>query len=193
MGSRMKQITIVGNRVLPEAEAKAIRIAVSSAILARTELTRFQPLSRPAENDDSSIARLTRSVEARIVDAVWTERRLPGGGSGGHCGVSYLHERAEIFANAVAAGEWKRPHPGSPPPRSIDQMHEPLSWLSWLPRDKAAIVRAAAASKHGDQQSNVAWGFVRQQVLAAEDLTIRTLQRRYDEGLRTIAVRLAFG
>lgn len=143
--------------------------------------------------DRSSIAKLVASTEARIVEAVWTEKRLPNGGSGGRCGLPYFHEKSEIFANAVAAGNWHKMHPGVPTPKEIDRMHEPLSWLKWLPRDLAEIVRAAASSKEGYPHANVVWDAVRSRVPAAKGLLTRTLQRRYDVGLRAIAVKLALG
>lgn len=143
--------------------------------------------------DHGEFAKLVGSVERRLVDAIWTERCLPNGGSGGICGLAYFHDRTEIFANAVAAGEWHRPHPGTPAPRAIDRMHEPLIWLGWLQRELAELVRAAAATKRGDPEANVAWGQVRRQATGAEGLSVRTLQRRYDLGLRTIALRLALG
>jgi len=194
----MRMITIHGSRELTGAEGLAVRLAASRAMEARHQRKLEQSTARrealrlvPKESDDTAMRRLVLSVEDRIVEAVWTERCLPGGGSGGRCGISYLHERSEIFANAVAAGDWQRPHPGRPAPKAIDRMHEPLSWLAWLSRETAAIVRAAALSKEGDPDANVGWGFVRRQVVAAEDISVRTLQRRYDAGLNAIAARLA--
>lgn len=194
---KLRMEVIHGGKIVPKDQASALMISVSERMRAReskyqAERQEQYDLRRASRTEDlSTMARLVVSVEARIVEAVWTERRLPGGGAGGRCGISYLHEPSEIFANAVASGDWHKPHPGSPPPKAIDRMHEPLSWLAWLPRDLAAIVRAAADSKEGNPQANVAWGLVRRQVVAAEDLPVRTLQRRYELGLRTIAVRLA--
>lgn len=198
-GGRMRMEVIENGKAVPKELHQSVVLQASDRFRARNAQAlaqreeRREKFSAAPLHDGSAIARLVHTVEARIVEAVWTERRLPGGGSGGQCGISYLHERSEIFANAVANGDWQRPHPGSPPPKSIDRMHEPLSWLGWLSRDHAAIVRAACRSKEGNPGSNVGWGFVRNQVPTARELTIRTLQRRYDEGLRTIAMKLAFG
>jgi hypothetical protein len=193
----VRQVTMMGQRVLGAEEAVAVRLELSNQFRRRQEQQQAQLANSRARivevADRSSIRRLVDSVEARLVDALWTLARLPDGGSGGRCGLPYMHDKAEIFANAVAAGDWHRPHMGAPPPKSIDAMHVPLSWLSWLPRELADIVRAGAASKEGNVDANVSWGLVRGQVEAARALTIRTLQRRYEAGLRAIAMQLAIG
>ena len=151
-----------------------------------------QPPQKPSPLA-TALQRLIDDVEAKLVAAIWTERCLPNGGSGGRCGIPYFHDRAEIFANAVAAGDWKKPHPGAPMPKAIDEMHIPLSWLSCLDRAAAELVHAAAGSKHGDPDANVSWGEVKTRIPAAREFPISSLQRRYEEGLTNIAMKVTFG
>jgi hypothetical protein len=154
---------------------------------------RVAPVVREPTPLARSLQRLTDDVEAKIVEAVWTERCLPNGGSGGRCGISYLHDKTEVFANAVAAGDWQQKEYGAPLPRAIDEMRVTLSWLSVLDRDLAALVHAAAGSKRGNASSNVSWGEAKSRLSALREFPVRTLQRRYEDGLQQIMMKVTFG
>jgi hypothetical protein len=134
------------------------------------------------------------AVEQRIVEALWTLARLPndrGIGFATRNGVGYLDERADLYANAVTNGGWlsTAPRPAPPSAKAIDAMHEPLEWLRHLERSQAKLVTAGAMSRRGDMDNPVRWSRIRVS-LGMEGLTIRTLQRRYENGLRDIVAYL---
>ena len=72
-------------------------------------------------------------------------------------------------------------------------MYEPLEWLSvkFLPIGRAKLLTAAAATKRGDRARNVSWARVRMSMPELAGMTQRTLQRRYEDGLRAIVAVLA--
>jgi len=200
MGARRKIAYEVNGKPVPAEVGHAVSVEASRSLRDRRELRLREEQSarlararfRYEAPERNSIRRLADVVERRLVSALWTLSRLPSGARGGSCGLNYIHTKEEIFAAAVDRGGFARPSMGSPTPKEIDAMHEPLSWLEWLPRDLAAIVRSAAESKEGREETNIAWGKVRAQVPSAAGLTVRTLQRRYDSGLHMMASELSF-
>lgn len=188
----------VGGKSVPKEEGQRLVLLASERLRQRDqEIAELRARSRSVSAPPSPLAqrlqRLTDDVEAKIVEAVWTESCLPGGGSGGQCGIAYFHDRAEIFANAVAAGDWQQKEYGAPPPKAIDEMPVILSWLSILDRSVADLVHAAAGSKRGNPSANVLWGEVKGRLPGLKEFPVRTLQRRYEEGLEQIAFKVTFG
>lgn len=185
---------------VPKEQGKALALEASQRFRAWQEADHRARQQRRAARPDvkpSPLAKkldeLMGSVEARLVQALWTEACLPNGGSGGSCGLAYMHDKADLFANAVAEGEWRRPPPGRPSPKAIDAMLVPLSWLSYLPRSQAELVRFAAKSKQGNPSAKVSWGEVRGRVPSAREVSVRSLQRQYEDGLSEIAARVLVG
>lgn len=186
----------IGGKPLPKEQGQALVMLASQRMRDREEETARQRQSTPERQPSPlarSLQRLTDEIEAKLVEATWTERCLPNGGSGGRCGIPYMHDKAEIFANAVAAGDWQQKEYGSPPPKAIDAMRDTLAWLSILDRDNAGLVHAAAGSKRGEPKSNVSWGEVKSRLPQFSDFPVRSLQRRYEEALETIMVKVTFG
>ena len=83
------------------------------------------------------------------------------------------------------------PKPPPPSPRSIDDMHEPLEWLRFLPRDRARLLTIGAQSKRGDVSRNINWMRLRAAFPELENLSVRTMKQRYQDALRTIVAELA--
>lgn len=194
----MNIITIANGRELKGEEAKRIRIEASYGLkvaqhFSEQEREVERQRRRPMDVDDRpSIHRAMVAVEARIVEALWTLARLPGGGTGpGSCGIAYVQDAADRWANAVEKG-WERaaPRPARPSPRAIDAMHEPLEWLSFLPKHQAMLISVAGGTKRGDVDRNISWSRVRKSLPAVADQSIRTLQHRYTGGIREIVARL---
>jgi hypothetical protein len=191
----MNIITVVGGRELPKEEARKVRLEASISLqVARHFEERDRERHRPIETPDRlSVSKAMEAVEARLVAALWTLARLPGGGSGGQCGLSYIQDATDRFSNAVAnGGKWEevRPRPPIPSGRAIDAMHEPLRWLSFLQREHAQLVSTAAGTKRGDVDRHVSWGRVRMALPQLGGQSVRTLQRRYDGGIRAIVAQL---
>lgn len=191
----MNIVTIVGGKELPKEQARLVRLEASISLqVARhfdeKERERYRPIDAP---DRLSVSKAMDAVEARLVAALWTLARLPGGSSGGQCGLAYIQEESDRFSNAVAnGGKWEeaRPRPPIPSGRAIDAMDEPLRWLSFLERDHAQLVSTAAGTKRGDPTRHVSWGRVRLALPSVGGQSIRTLQRRYDGGIRAIVAQL---
>lgn len=198
MGHALKIVTVVGRKELSGPEAERARIEASyglkaSQAIAEQHRSEQRARSRFVDVDDRvSVKRAMRAVEARIVEAVWTLARLPGGGNGsGSCGIAYIHDAADRWANAIEKGwEVPLPRPARPSPRAIDAMYEPLGWLSLLPRPQAMLVSVAATTKCGDVDRTVSWRRVRKSLAEAQTLSIDTLHRRYTGGIRAIVACL---
>lgn len=193
----MRMVAITGRQTFTGKDAEARSLEASRRFRALQEaddrIRQEKRASRPEIKPSPLAAKLDdliRSVEARLVQALWTETCLPNGGSGGSCGLAYMHDRADLFANAVAEGEWRKPSPGRPSPKAIDAMLVPLSWLAYLPRAQAELVRYAAKSKQGNPATKVSWGEVRHRVPSAREVSVSSLQRRYDDGLSEIAAHV---
>jgi hypothetical protein len=191
----VRQITMMGQRVLGHEEAAAVRLELSNQFRRRQE----QQLERRTRRvthvpERLSVAKAMFSVEQRLVEALWTLARLPndrGIGFAQRNGVGYLDERADLYANAVANGGWLTvaPRPAPPSARAIDAMHEPLDWLRMLDRAQARLLTEGAMSRRGDMANPVRWSKIRKK-LEMEHLTVRTLQRRYEAAVRAIVAEL---
>lgn len=193
---RMAYETVGGKPLAPE-EGKRLVLLASERLRQREQERAIERAKEPQIPEPSPLAkrlqRLTDDVEEKIVEAVWTERCLPGAGGGGQCGLSYFHENSEKFANAVAEGGWRQKEYGSPPPKAIDAMPIALGWLSYLDRTNADLVHSAAGSKRGNVDANVAWGEVKSRCSELREFPVRALQRRYEEALMKIMMKVTFG
>lgn len=195
MGQPLRIVTEFRGKLLTGPEAERVRIEASYGLQAGRiiEEQEFIARSRFVDVDDrTSIKRAMKAVESRIVEAVWTLARLPGGNGGSSsCGIAYIHDTADRWANAVEKGwETQLPRPARPSPRAIDAMYEPLEWLSFLPKPQAMLVSIAATTKRGDVERTVSWRRVRNSLVETQSLSVDTLQRRYGGGIRQIVACL---
>lgn len=192
MHDKLKIITIENDRQLTDADADIRRRQAFASVDANRRSSEASRLRSEAVEDRASVKRAMRAVEARLVEALWTLARLPEPGKGqGICGLRYVHDAADRFANAVAnGGRWEdaTPRPALPSARAIDRMEEPLGWLALLGRDTGKLVAVAAGTKRGDVDRNVSWGRVRLALPDFGGLSVRTLQRRYEAALRSLIV-----
>lgn len=192
----MRMVALVGSRTYTGAEAKAVVLEASRTFRERQEdrlNRRVKRLSHCPER--MSVAKAMFAVEQRLVEALWTLARLPndkGIGFASRNGVGYLDERADLYANAVAAGGWLTipPRPAPPTAKAIDGMHEPLEWLRLLDREQARLLTAGATFRRGDMAKYISWSRIRVKVPEYAGLSIRTLQRRYEQALRDIVSHL---
>lgn len=192
----MRQVTVIGERVLAAEEAQVIRLELSRSFRERQQQRLERRVKRLARHPERlSVAKAMFAVEQRIVLALWTLHRLPndrGIGYASRNGIDYMLERAEQYANAVAAGGWltEAPRPSPPTAKAIDAMHEPLSWLSLLDRDRAKLLTEGAMYRRGDMARNISWNRIKERNKQWCGLTVRTLQRRYEQALRDIVSTL---
>lgn len=198
MGQTLRIVTLVNGKELSGPEAERVRIEASyglkagmliAALSHTEEREKFRPLD---VEDRPSVKRAMLAVESRLVAALWTLARLPGGGSGqGSCGIAYIQEASDRWANAIEKGwEVPMPRPPRPSPRAIDAMYEPLEWLSLLPREQSMLVSVAGGTKRGDVDRRIAWARVRSSLPQTLGQSVRTLQRRYEGGIREIVAKL---
>jgi hypothetical protein len=181
---------------VPRDQGKALAVAASLSMRERAEARlnrRVKRLNGCPER--MSIAKAMFAVEQRIVEALWTLARLPndrGIGFASRNGVGYLDERADLYANAVAAGGWltTAPKPAPPSAKAIDAMYEPLDWLRHLDRKQAKLLTAGATYRRGDIARPISWARIRAKVPEYAALPVRTLQRRYEQALRDVVSHL---
>lgn len=198
MARQPRIVTLLNGKEIGGKEAERVRIEASYWVQAGTivngraelvEREKYRPLD---VSDRPSVRRAMLAVETQLVAALWTLARLPGGGgSSGSCGLAYIQDATDRWANAVEKG-WERtmPRPPVPSGRAIDAMHVPLGWLSLLPKDQAQLVSVAGGTKRGDVDRNVSWSRVRCSLPQTCGQTVRTLQRRYEGGIREIVAKL---
>lgn len=195
--------TEYGGREVDPAQAERIRLEAGFGVIAAAMLERLERDSgRPVETPDAEwLRRMLRAVEARLVEALWTLARLPqsrGPDGPKRHGVEYLPEYWDVFGNTrEAGGKWESEPPRQSPPssREIDGMDEALNWISGRHRvldDRARcqLVWFAAATKQGDIARNVSWRRVVGVLPELTGCSVRTLQRRYEDGLRAIVAEL---
>jgi hypothetical protein len=191
-GKNMRMVAIVGSRTYTGAEAKALSVAASHSFRARQEEKLNRRLKRLSHCPERlSVAKAMFAVEQRIVEALWTLARLPndrGVGFANRHGVDYVMDRADKWAAAVAGGGWLNTPPRPAPPRAadIDAMHEPLEWLRLLDRDQARLLSEGAMYRRGDMAKNINWNRLRSKFPQYAGLTIRTIERRYEQALRDL-------
>lgn len=191
----MRMVAIVRSRTVSGDEAKAVALEASRSFRQRQEERFDRRVCRFSHSPERlSVAKAMFAVEQRIVEALWTLARLPndrGIGFASRNGVGYLDERADLYANAVAAGGWltTAPRPAPPSAKAIDAMHEPLEWMRQLERSTAKLLTEGAMSRRGDMANPVRWSRIRKK-LEMEHLSIRTVQRRYEQALRDIVSQL---
>lgn len=197
----MRQVTVIGERVLPPAEAEIVRLEVSRSFREKQEQSR---LSRRVDRLDAapdrrSVAYAMLMVEIRLVKAFWTIARQPAKGaapgSSGKCGIEYLHDRSDVDARYTdaAGGKWEAPppRPALPSSKDIDQANEALDWLLLIPTEESRkILVIGATSKRGDAGRNINWGRVRLALPGLGGLSARTLRHRYAQALRTIVTEM---
>jgi hypothetical protein len=188
--SAMRIETIVGSKTYKGAEGLAIRLEASRALAQRREAKLSRRVNRLAHCPERlSVAKAMFAIEQRLVEALWTLARLPndrGIGFAQRNGVGYFHDYADKVEQAKAAGWLTTPPKPSPPDaRAIDAMSEPLEWLRLLDRGNAKLLSEGAMSRRGDMANPVRWSKIRKS-LEMEHLTIRTLQRRYEQALRDL-------
>lgn len=193
----MRMEVIVNGRAVPKPDQQAVLLDVTQRLRQREEeryARRSKRLSHHPERH--SVVNAMLSVERRLVTALWTLARLPedrGIGYAMRNGVGYLDERVDLYANAVAAGGWLTvpPKPAPPSAKAIDAMDEPLSWLRLLDRDQAKLLSEGAISKRGDMANHIKWSRIRKKLPEFGNYSVRTLQRRYEQALRTIVAELS--
>lgn len=194
----MRQITVDrAGRPLSSEEAAAIRLEISQRMRDQAERSQLERRANRIQGpvERHSVQRAMLAVEDRIVRAFWVLARLPNDKGIGYAstnGYAYIPDRADQYANAVAAGGWLTvpPRPSPPDAKSIDAMHEPLDWLRWLDRDTARLVTATAQSKRGQTSANISWHRIRSTLPEFKDYTANRLHRIYRDGLRTIVTEL---
>jgi hypothetical protein len=191
----MRMEVIENGKPVPKEMQSAVLLDMSDRFRAR-QLHREQVRHRPREVPDRrSVAVAMLAVEVRLVKAFWTIARQPLGAhspiASSRCGIEYLHERSDIhsiYADA-AGGKWEAiaPRPSLPSSKDIDAANEALDWLLFIDDEllrKVLVIGATA--KRGDLKRRIGWERLRPKLREFNGITIRTIQRRYQEALRII-------
>jgi hypothetical protein len=195
---KMRQITVIGNRVLPEAEA-LVRAQVSASMRERAEReAQVRALARRPKADEFASMRFAmRAVEQRIVRGLWVleiSRPSDGPAEPKRNGLDYMTETSDVDARYTdaAGGKWEapQPRPAVPSNREIESAKEAKAWIEWLDEDQARLLTIAAMTKRGGRERRVNWERVTERLFHLRGTKMRTLQDRYDRALRTIVAEL---
>ena len=197
---QMRQVTVIGDRVLSQAEATVVRLELSRSYRERQERSRLERrVARiEAAPERNSVNRAMLAVEERLVKAFWTIARQPARNiaplAGSQCGISYVHDRSDVHSaySDAPGGKWEAPppRPALPSSRDIDQANEALDWLLYLDEGRRKVLVVGATSKRGDVGRNINWIRVRAAAREFSDMPARTLRGRYREALRIIVNEL---
>jgi hypothetical protein len=132
-------------------------------------------------------------VEARLISAAWTLRRMPDREAG------FLYARQAIWPEMAVNKYTAVPAKLSnlqtrkkirPNPKEIDEMQPALDLLLLLP-DVAdrKLLFWAAWHQNGEKQTRIPWAKVRRSISTTASRW--TLKRKYDDGLKWLAAIIA--
>jgi hypothetical protein len=189
-------VVIHGDKQLSRDEGAALLLTVSDRFRARQLMRRVERTSQRHEGfpERQSVAIAMLAVEEQIVKAMWTIARQPLGRAApvasGRCGLEYFHDRSDVHSIYTDApgGKWDTaaPRPSLPSSKDITQADKVQRWLLLVDdEDLRRILVIGATSKRGDAARRIPW--VRLNLPNRMGVTVKTLQRRYDEALRMIA------
>lgn len=138
---------------------------------------------------EQAVDQMTQRVEARLVAASWTLRRMPDREKG------FLHMRTMMWPDAAAeAGTYAPPDMTALQarrrvrlsPQEIDQMQPALDLLQLLPDPlDRKLLFWACWHQDGEVQVKIPWAKVRRSLDSTQ--TRWTMKRRYNNGLRWLA------
>ena len=186
-----------GQRVLPPEEGKVLLLAKSEKMRLKRErddLVRAMA-RRPAAGDTASVRFAMRCIEQRIVKGLWVEEITTdsdGPRAAKRHGIGYMTEGIDHWSQAIDKGGWVAPPPAPavPSPQEVTAAQEAIRWIDWLDEGQARLLRTAAMTKRGDRERRVNWDWVKGRLGLPEKTSNRTLQDRYDRGLRLIVAEL---
>lgn len=195
----MRQVTMVGHRVLGDAEAAQLRLEVSRTFRhtqERNELIRTMA-RRPSKGDSVSVRFAMQSIEHRIVKGLWVleiSQEADGPREARRHGMQYMRDHGDVdwrYADAPS-GNWDSiaPRPALPSSEEISAAHEAIKWTELLSDEQARLLRVAALTKRGDRARRVNWERVIDRLMLKHDTPLRTLRDRYDQALRYIVAEL---
>jgi len=194
----MREITVIGERVLSVDEATAVRAEMTASFrLKQEQRLQSRVLRFPDAPDRRSVAVAMLAVEIRLVKAFWTIARQPGQSSSslGQCGIAYIHDRSDVHARYAdaAGGKWEAiaPRPSLPSSKEIDAANEALDWLLLIGDEGLRrLLVVGATSKRGDAGRRINWIRLRPSLPSFHGMTIRTIQRHYQQALRIIVTEM---
>ena len=200
---KMKMEVLVNGRAVPKDQALAVLLATSERMRARSLQRRLERTVKRHENapERQSVAIAMLAVEEHIVKALWTIARQPLGKiaplAASRCGIEYFHDRMDIhsiYADA-AGGKWDSiaPRPAVPSARDITQANRVQDWLLLIDDERLRrLLVVGATSKRGDAGRRINWERLRPSLAEYGGVTVRTIQRSYDEAIRIIVNELTF-
>lgn len=194
-------LVIHGGKELEREAGEALSLSASVRFRARQLERRIKrsELNHEDAPERRSVAIAMLAVEERLVKAFWTIARQPLGSTSPtnarHCGLEYLHDREDSHARYADApgGKWESfaPRPSLPSSKDIDAANEALDWLLFVDNEGLRrLLVIGATSKRGDAGRRINWIRLRPSLPEYAAMTVRTMQRRYQEALRIIVTEM---
>lgn len=195
---KVRMVVVHGGRELPTEQGNALLVDLSLRIGAKRLQSRLGMIERRHGHvpERLSVEKAMLAVEEHLVKAFWTIARQPGnGGSTSRCGVSYVHDPEDVDARYAdaAGGKWESiaPRPSLPSSRDIDAANVALDWLLLIDDERMRkLLVMGATSKRGDAGRRINWERLHPGLREHNGVTVRTLQRKYQEALRIIVSEL---
>lgn len=195
----IKMEVIENGRPVPKEQHSAVLLETSARFRQRQSLMQRRLSRLPDAPDRQSVAKAMLMVEIRLVKAFWTIHRQPLGKvkpiDARRNGIDYIHERADSYARYADApsGKWETaaPRPSLPSSKDIDAASEAIEWLLLIenePLRKLLVI--GATSKRGDAGRRINWIRLRPSLPEYSEMSLRSIQRRYHDALRTIVNEL---
>lgn len=196
---KVRLLVIHGGRELATDAGTELLHRVGSRLRARVDRLEERYAHVP---ERLSVGKAMLAVEEHIVKALWTIARQPLGRvapiASGRCGIEYTHDRTDVHSiyTDAAGGKWDTapPRPSLPSAKDISTADRVQDWLLLIEdEDLRRLLVIGATSKRGDAGRKIPWPRLRPSLPQYANVTMRTLQRRYDEALRVIVNALTVG
>lgn len=200
MGSRRIKMEVIENgRSVPKELHSAALINSSDRFRARQLQRRLERTIKRHEfsPERQSVAIAMLAVEEKIVSALWTIARQPLGKIApllsARCGIDYIQDDVNSIYADAAGGRWNTtaPRPALPSAKEITLADRVQDWLLLIHDEGLRkILVYGATSKRGDAGRQVNWIRVKGAMTELDGMSMRSLNWRYQEALRTVVSEL---
>lgn len=194
-----RMVVVHGGKELEKEAGSELLLSLSQRMDARRLQRRLERINKRHEHSPErrSVAIAMLAVEEQLVKALWVIARQPLGKVAplrpNRCGLEYMPDVIDIYAEAIAKGGWQTPapRPALPSAKEITAANRVHEWLLLIDDERLRkLLVVGATNKRGDAGRQVQWERVREHLPEWGGYTVRSLKAGYQDALRTIVARL---